>query len=155
MRCALDSGSSDPGSRPGRGHCVRFLGKSLYSRGASLSLPEEYRKSSIKPPPSLISPPFQRRKVNKPLLPPPRILYPSQKGTGNDKRGLISYGLFRLEVHIVFGLPQHDLQLHMLKFLNFALYFSVENFHHCLIVIKSSIPPGNHKPVLEKPCSYR
>ena len=32
----LDSGSSDPGSGPGRGHCVVFLGKKLYSHGASL-----------------------------------------------------------------------------------------------------------------------
>ena len=31
----LDSGSSGPGSRPGRGHCVVFLGKKLYSHGAS------------------------------------------------------------------------------------------------------------------------
>ena len=27
---------------------------------------------------------------------------------------LISYGLFRLEIHIVFGLQLHDLQLHVL-----------------------------------------
>ena len=33
---ALDSGSSGPGSGPGRGHCVVFLGKTLYSHGASL-----------------------------------------------------------------------------------------------------------------------
>ena len=32
----LDSGSSGPGSGPGRGHCVVFLGKTLYSYGASL-----------------------------------------------------------------------------------------------------------------------
>ena len=31
-----DSGSSGPGSHPGRGHCVVFLGKTLYSHGASL-----------------------------------------------------------------------------------------------------------------------
>ena len=31
-----DSGSSCPGSDPGRGHCVVFLGKTLYSHGASL-----------------------------------------------------------------------------------------------------------------------
>ena len=36
MDCALDSGSSGPGSRPGRGHCVVFLGKTLYSHSASL-----------------------------------------------------------------------------------------------------------------------
>ena len=32
---ALDSGSSGPGSRPGRGHCVMFLGKTLYSHSSS------------------------------------------------------------------------------------------------------------------------
>ena len=31
---ALDSGSSGPGSDPGWGHCVVFLGKTLYSHGA-------------------------------------------------------------------------------------------------------------------------
>ena len=30
----LDSGSRGPG--PGQGHCVLFLGKTLYSQGASL-----------------------------------------------------------------------------------------------------------------------
>ena len=32
----LDSGSSGPGASPGRGHCVVFLGKTLYSNSASL-----------------------------------------------------------------------------------------------------------------------
>ena len=36
MVSALDSESSGPGSEPGRGHCVVFLGKTLYSHGASL-----------------------------------------------------------------------------------------------------------------------
>ena len=36
MVSALDSGSSVPGSSPGRGHCVVFLGKTLYSHSASL-----------------------------------------------------------------------------------------------------------------------
>ena len=35
MVSVLDSGSSDPGSGPGRGHCVVFLGKILYPHGAS------------------------------------------------------------------------------------------------------------------------
>ena len=39
-----------------------------------------------------------------------------------EYRELISYGLFRLEIHIVFGLRQHDLQLHVLNFFNFTLY---------------------------------
>ena len=36
MVSALDSGSSGPGSSSVRGHCVVFLGKTLYSHGASL-----------------------------------------------------------------------------------------------------------------------
>ena len=32
----LDSVSSGPGSSPGRGHCVVFLGKTLNSHSASL-----------------------------------------------------------------------------------------------------------------------
>ena len=32
----LASGWSGPGSGPGRRHCVVFLGKTLYSHGASL-----------------------------------------------------------------------------------------------------------------------
>ena len=36
MVSALDSGASGPGSSPGRGHCVVFLGKTLYSHGAFL-----------------------------------------------------------------------------------------------------------------------
>ena len=36
MVSALVSGSSGPGSSPGRGHCVVFLGKTLSSHNASL-----------------------------------------------------------------------------------------------------------------------
>ena len=36
MVSALDSGLIGPGSGPGRGHCVVFLGKTLYSHVASL-----------------------------------------------------------------------------------------------------------------------
>ena len=36
MVSVLDSGASGPGSGPGRGYCVVFLGKTLYSHGASL-----------------------------------------------------------------------------------------------------------------------
>ena len=36
MVSALDSGASALGSSPGWGHCVVFLGKMLYSYGASL-----------------------------------------------------------------------------------------------------------------------
>ena len=36
MVSALDSGSSGPVLSPGRGHCVVFLGKTLYSHSASL-----------------------------------------------------------------------------------------------------------------------
>ena len=35
MVSAVDSGSGGPGSSPGRGHCVVFLGKTLYSHSAS------------------------------------------------------------------------------------------------------------------------
>ena len=35
MVSAPDFGASGPGSCPGRGHCVVFLGKTLYSHGAS------------------------------------------------------------------------------------------------------------------------
>ena len=36
MVSALVHGSNGPGSSPGRGHCVVFLGKALYSHNASL-----------------------------------------------------------------------------------------------------------------------
>ena len=36
MVSAFDSGASGPGSSPGRGHCVVFLGKTLYSHSNSL-----------------------------------------------------------------------------------------------------------------------
>ena len=36
MVSALDSGASGPGSSPGRGQCVVFLGKTFYSHSASL-----------------------------------------------------------------------------------------------------------------------
>ena len=36
MVSALNSGSGGPGSSPGWGHCVVFLGKTLYSHSASL-----------------------------------------------------------------------------------------------------------------------
>ena len=38
MVSAFDSGDSAPGSSLGRGHCVVFLGKTLYSHGASLQV---------------------------------------------------------------------------------------------------------------------
>ena len=36
LESVLDSGSSGPGSNPGWGHCVVFLGKTLDSHSASL-----------------------------------------------------------------------------------------------------------------------
>ena len=39
MVSALDSGASGPSSSPGQGLCVVFLGKTLYSHGASLHRP--------------------------------------------------------------------------------------------------------------------
>ena len=39
MVSALDSGASGPGSSTGRGHCVVFLGKTLYSHiGSHISV---------------------------------------------------------------------------------------------------------------------
>ena len=38
MVSALASGSRSPGSSPGQGHCVVFLGKPLHSHNASLQL---------------------------------------------------------------------------------------------------------------------
>ena len=38
MVSAVDSRSSGPGSSLGRGHCVVFLGKTLYSHSAPLHL---------------------------------------------------------------------------------------------------------------------
>ena len=36
MVSSLDFGSGGPGQSPGQGHCVVFLGKTLYSYSASL-----------------------------------------------------------------------------------------------------------------------
>ena len=36
MVSVLDSGASGPGSSPDQGHCVVFLGKTLYFHNASL-----------------------------------------------------------------------------------------------------------------------
>ena len=36
LNSALDSGLNGPGSSPGQGHCVVFLGKTLYFHSASL-----------------------------------------------------------------------------------------------------------------------
>ena len=38
MVSELDSGTSGPGSSPGQGDCVVFLGTTLYSNSASLHL---------------------------------------------------------------------------------------------------------------------
>ena len=40
MVSTLDSGESGPALSPGRGHCVVFLGKTLYSHSASLGTGE-------------------------------------------------------------------------------------------------------------------
>ena len=36
MVSALDCGASGPGSSTGQGHCVEFLGRTLYSHNAAL-----------------------------------------------------------------------------------------------------------------------
>ena len=46
---ALFSGSSGPGSRPGWGHCVVFLGKTLNSHSASLHPGVHVQMGSGKP----------------------------------------------------------------------------------------------------------
>ena len=38
MVSVLDSGANGPGSSPGRGHCVLFMGKTLYSQSVSFHL---------------------------------------------------------------------------------------------------------------------
>ena len=43
MVSALDSGARGPGSNPGRGHCVVFLGKTLYSHSASPDSNQVYK----------------------------------------------------------------------------------------------------------------
>ena len=47
MVSALDSGASAPGSGPGRGHCVVFLGKTLNSHSASLHPGARFSKDPI------------------------------------------------------------------------------------------------------------
>ena len=49
MVSVLDYGASGPGSGPGRGHCVVFLGETLYSHGvpAKLMLWITLRSTSI------------------------------------------------------------------------------------------------------------
>ena len=41
MVSALDSGASAPGSSPGRGHCVVFLGKTSHP-GGSRNIPSRF-----------------------------------------------------------------------------------------------------------------
>ena len=87
--------------------------------------------------PSLLSPP----------PPSPSILH--KQLTWTDQLWFIQVGN-----SYCFSLQSHDLQPHVLNFSNFTLYFSAENCYHLLIVRKSSITPGNHKSILEKPCSH-
>ena len=78
-------------------------------------------------PPLKYSPPLSNKptlirggksvKSGKSVSPPP----PPPPFFTNNQRGLISDGLFRLEIHIVFGLLPHDLQPHVLNFFNFTL----------------------------------
>ena len=43
MVSALDSGASGAGSSPGRGHCVLFLGKTLYGRNYTEEVKQRQR----------------------------------------------------------------------------------------------------------------
>ena len=65
------------------------------------------------PPQSLLSPPLSL----------PSILIFYKQLTWIDQFSW--YNVFSLEVHIVFCLRPHDLQLHVLNFFNLTLYFSV------------------------------
>ena len=113
-----------------------------------------YARSTVNPLPR--PPPFQRRKVNKHPLPPPLHPYSSQKIN-------VSYGLFRLEIHIVFGLRPHDLQLHVLNFFNFTLKClkklslpggeDLQYMKYDIIVLETSFfvrPLVNEKPAFSK-----
>ena len=42
MVSVLDSGASGPGSGPGQGQCIVFLGKTVYSHSASLHTSEKW-----------------------------------------------------------------------------------------------------------------
>ena len=70
----------------------------------------------ISSPPLSIKPPFSEEPPSL-LSPLPPSLHPYSSQTIN--LGLISYGLFRLEIHIVFSLQPYDTQLHVLNFFNF------------------------------------
>ena len=105
-----------------------------------------YRKSSIKPPL------FRGRKLIRPSppFPLPSILVlrkQQTKLTWTDHLWFIQAGN-----SYCFWSSAAWRQLHVLNFFNFTLLFSEENCYHFLIVRKSSIAPGNHKSVLEKPC---
>ena len=46
MVSVLDSGANAPGSGPGRGHCVVFLGKTLYKELKAFMMTSAVRLSS-------------------------------------------------------------------------------------------------------------
>ena len=75
-----------------------------------------YRRKVHKLPPLSIKPPFSEEPPSL-LSPLPPSLHPYSSQTIN--LGLISYGLFRLEIHTVLGLQPYDTQLHVLNFFNF------------------------------------
>ena len=75
-----------------------------------------YRRKVHKLPPLSIKPPFSEEPPSL-LSPLPPSLHPYSSQTIN--LGLISYGLFRLEIHIVLGLQPYDTQLHELNVFNF------------------------------------
>ena len=78
----------------------------------------KYGKSSIKPPLSNKPPLFRWGKLISPPPPPRSILILHRQFTWTDQLWFIQGA--RLEVHTVFGLWPHDLQLHVLKFFNFT-----------------------------------
>ena len=104
-----------------------------------------YRKSSKKPPLSNRPPPSI-----KPHLPLPTILILHKQLTWTDQLWFIQAGNSYWFWSSAAWPPTSCAELFQLSAL---VRFSVEDCYHFLIVRKSSIASGNHKSVLEKPCS--
>ena len=115
----------------------------------------------LKSPPSLISPPpFSEEESRqapppphpsiKPHLPLPTILILHKQLTRTDQLWFIQAGSSYWFWSSAAWPPTSCAELFQLSAL---VRFSLENCYHFLIVRKSSIASGNHKSVLEKPCS--
>ena len=118
-----------------------------------------YRKSSKKPPLSNKPPPFSEEESRqepppphsiKPHLPLSTILILHKQLTWTDQWWFIQAGNSYWFWSSAAWPPTSCAELFQLSAL---VRFSLENCYHFLIVRKSSIASGNHKSVLEKPCS--